>query len=557
MTWRVCSAMLMRHFAGRCSRSIPVAATLAAGALWFLNPVSGALALEPDAGKASTARSSPENVVLRKETYIVEMEGQPAGTSVTTESREGANIATRSEMKFSLRRGEVAINIQVQTEFIETPDGKPISMKSRQVLASMPKEDIYTFGEKEVTIVTSSMGKPLTSTKPLPAGDWLTPAKAARMARELAKKGQPTINFATIDPSNGLNVVQMERTREKEEKVKVGDREFSAWKWKTAVVMPTGVRIESAEWVNEDGDLLRSTVNFGGISMNLVRAAEEDSNRTFKGPELMVNLFIKPDKPISDPRHSKMMTYVLRVKDGELPDLPNEAGQTFTRIDARSGTLTVNAVQSAAAKGVENAADVNVYLDSSSMIDARDERIAELANAAVKDVPDGQVAAKAEALRRAVYRHITKKALDVGFGSASETAQSGVGDCSEHGVLLAAMLRQQGIPARVVAGLIYADHFAGERGIFGYHMWTQALIEKNGTKRWVDLDATLPPGMPSDATHIAVSTTALADGEMQSSMMNLVPLLGRLQIEVQSAVASPREKPAPKAAPKAEPVGAR
>jgi hypothetical protein len=298
-------------------------------------------------------------------------------------------------------------------------------------------------------------------------------------------------------------------------------------------------------------------VNFGGISMNLVRAGQEDSNRTFKGPELMVNLFVKPDKPISDPRHSKMMTYVLRVKDGELPDLPSQAGQTFTRIDGASGTLTVNAVQSAAAQGVENAADIKTYLDSSSMIDARDEKIVELANAAVKDVPAGQVAARAEALRRAVYQHISKKALDVGFGSASETVRSGVGDCSEHGVLLAAVLRQQGIPARVVAGLIYADQFAGERGIFGYHMWTQALIEKNGAKRWIDLDATLPPGTPSDATHIAVSVTALADGELQSSMMNLVPLLGRLEIQVQSAVATPREKLTPKPSPKTEPAETR
>ncbi|MBU6413074.1 MAG: transglutaminase domain-containing protein [Planctomycetes bacterium] len=531
------------------THALPLAVTLVAGTLWLFHPSAHAGTFEPESATAKQAEVAPESVVTRKDTYIVEMEGQPAGTSVTTESREGANIATRSEMKFSLRRGEVEIKILVQTEFIETADGKPISMKSRQVLASLPKEETYTFGDQEVTIVTSAMGKPITTTKPLPPGGWLTPAKATRTAREMAKKGEEKIVFSTIDPSNGLNVVQMERTRDKKEKIKVGGQEVDARKWNTAVVMSTGMRIESAEWVDEDGELLRSSMSFGGISMNLVRAAEADSGRTFKGPELMVNLFVKPDKPINDPRRSKMMTYVLRVKDGELPDLPSEAGQTFTRIDASSATVAVNAVQSALAPGKDHPESLKEYLDSSSMIDARDEKIAELASAAVKDVPAGQMAARAEALRRAVYQHINKKALDVGFGSASETARSGVGDCSEHGVLLAAMLRQQGIPARVVAGLIYADQFAGERGIFGYHMWTQALIEKNGGKRWVDLDATLPPGTPSDATHIAVSVTALADGELQSSMMNLMPLLGRLEIEVQNAVATPREKTAPKPQP--------
>ncbi len=500
---------------------------------------------------AADRTPSPATKLNRKDAYIVEMMGQPAGTSVTTETLEGENLITRSEMKFALRRGEVEIKILVQTEFVETGDGKPISMKSRQVLASMPKEETYTFGEKDVTIVTSTMGKPITTTRPLPQGEWLTPAKAGRLTRELAKKGEKQIKFATIDPSNGLSIVEMERSRDTQEMIEIAGKKVEAWKWKSAVIMSNGTRVESSEWVNDESDLLRSTMNFGGIAMTLTRDADAGTHKTFRGPEMMVDLFVKPDKTINNPRQSKMMTYVVRVKEGELPDLPSEAGQTFARIDAKSATVSINAVQSAAAKGVSTPEELAPFLASSSMIDARDEKVAELATAATKDIPAGQMSAKAEALRRAVYQHINKKALDVGFGSASETARSGVGDCSEHGVLLAAMLRQQGIPARVVAGLIYADQFAGERGIFGYHMWTQALLERNGSKRWVDLDATLPAGNATDATHIAVSVTALADGELQSSMMNLVPLLGRLEIQVNAISATPREKPA------TEPAGAR
>ena len=39
------------------------------------------------------------------------------------------------------------------------------------------------------------------------------------------------------------------------------------------------------------------------------------------------------------------------------------------------------------------------------------------------------------------------------------------------------MLRADGIPARVASGLVYADGFLGSRDIFGWHMWTQALID--------------------------------------------------------------------------------
>jgi len=122
----------------------------------------------------------------------------------------------------------------------------------------------------------------------------------------------------------------------------------------------------------------------------------------------------------------------------------------------------------------------------------------------------------------------------VGFASATEVARSREGDCTEHGVFLASLLRARGIPARVVSGLIYADSFAGSQNIFGYHMWTQALLDIDGAKRWVDLDATLPASHPADATHIAVVTSELADGELGVSMMPVAQMMGRVGIVVES-----------------------
>jgi hypothetical protein len=130
-------------------------------------------------------------------------------------------------------------------------------------------------------------------------------------------------------------------------------------------------------------------------------------------------------------------------------------------------------------------------------------------------------------MRRFVYRYITRKDLSVGFGSASEVARSREGDCSEHGCLLAAMLRADGIPSRAVSGLIYADQLGGA---FGYHMWTQGLFEIDGQRCWIDLDATLAPSTPFDATHIALVVTSLADDQPQIPLVAIVPLLGRLAI---------------------------
>ena len=118
--------------------------------------------------------------------------------------------------------------------------------------------------------------------------------------------------------------------------------------------------------------------------------------------------------------------------------------------------------------------------------------------------------------------------------SAAETARTRRGDCTEHGVLLAAMLRAAGIPSRVACGLIYVDGFVGSENIFGYHMWAEALLDVHGQPTWVDLDATLGPEAAFDAAHIALTVTALADGQPQDALVTLATIIGRLRIKVES-----------------------
>ena len=49
-----------------------------------------------------------------------------------------------------------------------------------------------------------------------------------------------------------------------------------------------------------------------------------------------------------------------------------------------------------------------------------------------------------------------------------------------------------------------------------------------------DLDATLPAGVPFDATHITLATSALEDGELQDAFVALGSLMGQLRIKVES-----------------------
>ena len=93
-------------------------------------------------------------------------------------------------------------------------------------------------------------------------------------------------------------------------------------------------------------------------------------------------------------------------------------------------------------------------------------------------------------------------------------------------MLLCAMLRAEEIPARVAVGLVYADEFLGHRDIFGWHMWTQALIDG----RWVDLDATL--GRRYHAAHVLTAVSSLAQGGIDATFASTLMLMGNLQIDV-------------------------
>jgi hypothetical protein len=71
-----------------------------------------------------------------------------------------------------------------------------------------------------------------------------------------------------------------------------------------------------------------------------------------------------------------------------------------------------------------------------------------------------------------VSQYIYKKTFSRGFAIASEVAASRAGDCTEHSVLLAAALRQENVPARVVFGIVIV--YGEAAAAFG-HAWVEAV----------------------------------------------------------------------------------
>ncbi len=89
-------------------------------------------------------------------------------------------------------------------------------------------------------------------------------------------------------------------------------------------------------------------------------------------------------------------------------------------------------------------------------------------------------------LERLVERTLRTKSLQYGFAGVREVLDSRSGDCTEHALLLAALLRKRGVPARIAYGFLLT-----ETGFIG-HAWTEARAGAG----WFALDPSFPGGQP-------------------------------------------------------------
>jgi Transglutaminase-like superfamily len=110
------------------------------------------------------------------------------------------------------------------------------------------------------------------------------------------------------------------------------------------------------------------------------------------------------------------------------------------------------------------------------------------------------------------------------FDVASQVATQKTGDCTEHAVLLVALARAQGLPARVAIGTLIA-RVEGELGAFG-HAWAE--IYRDGA--WKVVDATPLAG----GTQVAYVPEGLLEDEGPGYGLGIMTLLssGILRVEV-------------------------
>jgi len=165
-------------------------------------------------------------------------------------------------------------------------------------------------------------------------------------------------------------------------------------------------------------------------------------------------------------------------------------------------------------------------LSPTPAIESADPSIRKLARQVVGEETDAYAAAVK--LSRWVFEHLRKA-----YGSSSDRATDVLkrkeGDCTEHSLLLTAMARAVGIPARQVYGLVYVVGADGKPGLL-WHEWVE--VDAGG---WIAIDPTFGQDV-ADATHILFG---------RGDQTDAVALMGQLKIDVDrmDPPLGPKEEP--------------
>lgn len=233
-------------------------------------------------------------------------------------------------------------------------------------------------------------------------------------------------------------------------------------------------------------------------------------------------------RPLLNPGKSNVVRMKISVGDSEQISLPSSDFQAVEQEAANSVIVRLTRPMTTTDGAVPTfprpiPRPDRKFINSSRWINTTDDgvrRMAVIGGGAVTDPHE-----KCKRLTSYVASHLRLSAFSTSLRPASEVVKSKEGDCTEYAVLLAAVMRSEGVPSRVAVGFAYVPNPAS----FAPHMWTEAWIDG----KWIPFDATLG-GEVNPLTRLKVTDSALSDNVTNGTLL-FIPLLnflGRATVEI-------------------------
>jgi hypothetical protein len=482
------------------------------------------------ASPAAHVSSSPQQEYWE----VVLIRGARVGyvrTTITPERRDGRDLVRIEGINHLVfqRGGEKGV---LDSEFtsLETPDGQLIEFATvTQMGTEKSKTTGRVVGDK-LEIQADTLGKTVTNRiawSPEYGGFY---ALEQSLRRKPMRPGEKRSLRLLLLGFNEL--VTAELAARDYERTPLLTGSYDLLRIDSQLVFADGRKLPSTGWTDRTGEILKNSSEMMSMESYQVTKAEALDEKDLGKIDLLAGMAVQLKQPLIGAHQAKRITYQVALEHGD-PAAVFVSGpsQEVKSIDPHTAAITVYALRPGQGGGNSHAADDPPTAGDrqpNNTIQSDDPAVVALAKEGAGDAKDPWTVAVA--LERYVNHIIQKKDFSQAFATAAEVARSREGDCTEHAVLLAALARARGIPARVAMGLVYVDRAQA----FLYHMWTEVFIEGDG--RWIAIDATLAQG-GIGAGHLKLAHSNLKGVSPYSSFLPVVQVMGQLQVEVKRMVA--------------------
>ncbi len=407
---------------------------------------------------------------------------------------------------------------------VETPEGLLVEFSSEMPQGSGPVKTVgHVLGDR-LQLEVTSQGQTQSSSIPWKPEYGGPHAAEQSLRRKPMQPGERRTLRLFVPAINQLATVEM--IARDYQPVQMPEETVDLLRIDTVTHYQDGQQFQTIVFCNPQGDALASRIE--AMNLEKYRTIKEKALVQIDSAELDLGLDVAVpiDRPLPQPHATQRIRYRVSIEGENAADVfPSGSSQQIKAVvDKHAAELTVYAIRPGGVQGNPQApADPPSEddLQPNQMIQSDDARIMAMAKEAVGNQQDPwQVAV---ALESYVNRVITEKDFSQVFATAAEVAANPTGDCTEHAVLLAALARARGIPARAAIGLVYMPRSQS----FGYHMWTELFI----ADRWIPMDGTLGQG-GIGAAHLKLAHSSLKGGSAYSSFLPIIQVIGRLKVEV-------------------------
>jgi len=447
------------------------------------------------------------------------------------ESAENAYVRTTTVESMQLMRDGQVHQTQVESSFLETPEGRLLQYVTKVTQNGSVQRfegNVSPAGtELKIRSFTAS-GSQQTHEETVGWNpDFVGPhGKRKKIAVPPLMPGESREIVALLPLVN--RPVRIQITAEAMEKTTLLDGgEYPLLK--VAQVMRIAGQdqpIREIGWLSDGGEIVKAASPVQGFEIYRCPRETALMANTPGAFDLAIDSIIPVTGTMPDRKEVDVARYALELDTGDPSEVFSQrTNQTIEALSQHVANVTVRRIDPASkvVLSTENDQPTEEHLAASPLIQVHDQAVRELASSVPVD-PE-QPWKSALALESVVHQVIQEKNFSKGFLSAADVAQQREGDCTEHAVLLMALLRVHKIPSRGALGLVYVDHTPTPG--FAYHMWVEAWIED----RWIPLDATRGTG-GIDVGYIKVSQSSLGGSGAFAAFLPVTQVIGHLKIRV-------------------------